>query len=225
MHGLRYLVGALVLVTSIDAHAKCAMMATVASPLTAANSTVGPTGGVLVGLTYEGREGGTATVDQKGWRFEQGGKLESPTIRLLAPSLAVYQFAGDGATLVNDKRKALVTVRRGKEPAALTAPKLLAATGSLDDEMEWGLSARLSVKLGSSPPPSALGLIVYVDAKPVNWVLLAPKVITVELSSGGHCSNDLPGTSVPTFGSITIAWFDGTGRVSAPSAAIAIRKR
>jgi len=226
MHGLRYaLVGTLALVNTLDAHAKCAMVAFVAKPLTAANSAVGPTGGVVVGLTYDDRQGGTAQVEQKGWRFEQGGKLVVPTIKLLAPSLAVYEFAGANATLVDDKKKALVSVRRGNQPAELATPRLRTATSDAGDDSvtRWRQSISLTLELAAPAPRGAVGLILYVAKTPVNWMVL-DRTAAIRFHGGGHCANELPGTAVPITGDITVAYFDGTGRVSALSAPITIKQ-
>ncbi len=226
MHGLRYvlLVGSFALLTA-EAQAKCAMVAIVPKPLTAANTAIGPDGGVVVGLDRDGREGGRAdSAAQKTWRFKRGGKLSEPTIKPLAPGLAVYEFTGDGATLVDDKQKPLVTVRRGKALAALPAPALRSAIGHLDQELtRRGDNSRLTIELAAAPPPGVLGVIVYVGKQPMNWAVLEPKRLTVRFDAGGHCGNDIPGTLVPTTGDITVAWFDNTGRVSMPSPAVAIK--
>ena len=148
-----------------------------------------------------------------------------PTIKVLAPSLAVYEFTGAGATLVDDKQKPLVVVRRGKELAALPTPALRAAKSNVEEEKaRWRSSSRLTLELAAAPPAGVVGVILYVGKTPVNWAQVAPKAVAVSLDAGGHCANDLPGTSLPTTGEITVAWFDSTGRVSTPSAAITIKK-
>jgi len=210
------------------ADAKCAMVAIVPQSFTAANATIDAAGGVVIGLDYGGREGGRSpSVEQKDWRFKQNGKLVEPTIKLIAPSLAVYEFTGASATLVDGKQKPVVSVRRGKAGPALAAPAVKAAAGKLDggEMTRWGVSSWLTVELAGAAPAAAVGVIVYQAGKPVNWARLEAKATAVTWRAGGHCSNDLPGTLVPTSGDITIAWFDGSGRVSPQSAAIAIQPR
>lgn len=223
---LPFLIGALALTAPLDnASAKCARMSILPHAMTAANTTVAPGGGVLVGLTYGKYDGpDDRSVEHKGWRFKQGGKLAEPTIRVIAPGLAVYEFAGDQATLVDDKQKPLVTVKRGTAPA-LPTPTLESATGSTRGENEkWGEETRLALQLGTVPA-GVIGVIVYSGKTPVNWASVDAKTKGIDLTSGGHCSNDLPGTSVPSSGDVSVAWFDSTGRVSSPSKPIAIKKK
>lgn len=224
---LPLLIGALALAGSLDtASAKCARMSIVPKPITAANTAVAPGAGVLVGLTYGKYDGpDDRTVEQKSWRFKQGGKLAEPTIRVIAPGLAVYEFAGDQGTLVDDKQKALITVKRGPAGAALPTPSLKSAIGVTEgDEDRWGPSTRLSLELDAVPAGVA-GVIVYSGKRPINWSAVDAKTKAITLTSGGHCSNDLPGTSVPDTGDVSVAWFDSTGRVSTPSKPIAIKKK
>lgn len=221
---LALLVGSLALMSS-TAEAKCMQIPIVPKPLTAANAEVGPGGGVLLALTYgKQNDREDEAVEKKSWRFQQGGKLVEPAIKLLAPGLAVYELAGDrGGTLVDDKKKPVVAVRRGKG-VVLAQPVVKSATGKIDDDGDrWGASFYLTLEL-PAVPAGVTGLIVYQGTKAVNWTILDPKSGKAQFNAGGHCSNDLPGSSVPTSGDITIAWFDSTGRVSPPSPTIAIKK-
>lgn len=223
---LALLLGTLALTTSIDAGAKCAMVAIAPRPLTPANTAIATGGGILVGLTYDGQGRNEDKVEQPTWRIKQGGKLSEPKIRLIAPGLAVYEITGDGA-LVDAKGQALVAVKKGKELPKLATPTLKTVAATHDDgAMErWGASSRLEVETTADAPAGVVGLIVYQAGKPIHWEAFekdgSRRALTFR--SGGHCANDMPGTSVPTTGDLTIAWFDASGRVSAPSTALAIK--
>jgi hypothetical protein len=229
-HRLAVLLGSLALVTSVDAHAKCLMLPIVADRMTAPNAAVAPGGGVLVGLTYGKQDAPRhdTSAEKKDWRFKQGGKLVEPTIKTLAPGLALYELVGDGGTLVDDKQQPIVTIRRAKTGTTLTTPAVKAVFSDYDGESHtarWEKSYRLMVELTGTPPPGVLGIIVYRNSQPVNWVVVDPKATGANLHAGGHCANTLPGTSVPTSGEVSIAYFDSTGRVSAPSPVITIKKQ
>lgn len=218
------LVAATLALLTVDVSAKCAMVSITAAPLTAKNASVG-TGGVVVGMTYNGREGGRGQgVDKTGFKFKQGAKEVEPTIRVIAPSLAVYEFTGDSATLVDSKSKPLISVKHGKDGAPLTAPVIKSAIGGTEgsDMEKWGSSSHLTVELSSDAPAGAIGMIIYQGGKAQNWSLFEAKSKSFRFNSGGHCSNDLPDTLVPTTGELTVAYFDGSGRVSPPSKAIKI---
>ena len=223
---LALLLGSIALTTSLDASAKCAMVAIAPKPLTPANTPIATGGGILVGLTYDGRGRNDDKVEQPTWRIKQGGKLSEPKIKLLAPGLAVYEITGDGA-LVDAKGKALVAVKKGKELPKLATPTLKIVTATHNDgTMErWGSSSRLEVETTADAPAGVVGLIVYQAGKPLHWEAFekdgSKRALTFR--SGGHCANDKPGTSVPITGELTVAWFDASGRVSAPSAALAIK--
>lgn len=219
----------LTLSLTAEAHAKCARVEIAAKPLTPANTAIADGGGILVGLTYSGREGGDDKVEQPTWRIKRGGKSVEPKIRLIAPGLAVYETPE--GTLVDGKGKALVTVKRGTTKLLdLTTPVLKTAIGTHNDNaMErWGSSSMLGLDTTADPPAAAIGVIVYQAGKPIHWMAFekdAASKRAARFRSGGHCSNDLPGTSVPTTGDITVAWFDASGRVSAPSKPLAIVKK
>jgi hypothetical protein len=224
-HRLALLVGSLALATSIDAGAKCAMVEIAAKPIAPANTAIAPGGGILVGLTYDGRNRGDRNVEQPTWRIKQGGKSSEPKIKVLAPGLAVYEITGDGA-LLDAKGKTLVAVKGGKPLPALVTPTLKAAVSTTDDgeNARWGSSSMLQIETGADAPAGVIGLIVYQAGKPMNWVVFEKAGARVAtFRSGGHCSNDLPGTSVPLTGDLTVAWFDASGRVSPPSAALAVK--
>ncbi len=218
------LVLALTLSLAADARAKCAMVAIVAKPITPVNTAIAPGGGILVGLTHDGRGGTVPNVEQPTWRIKQGGKTTEPKIKLLAPGLAVYEITGDGS-LLDAKGKTLVAVKGGKQLPALATPTLKAAVLITDDgeNMRWGVSSTLEIETVADAPAGVIGVIIYQAGKPLNWLVKAGSRVGT-FRSGGHCANDLPGTSLPIFGGeITVAWFDGSGRVSAPSAALAIK--
>jgi hypothetical protein len=218
------LVASTLALLTVDVSAKCAMVAITPAPLTAKNASVG-TGGVVVGLSYNGREGGRAqSIEKTGWKFKQGAKEVEPTVRVIAPSLAVFEFTGDSATLVDTKSKPLLTVKHGKDGKELTAPVIKAAIGgtSGSDMERWGTSSHLTVELSSDAPAGAIGVIIYQGGKAQNWSVFEAKSKLFRFNAGGHCSNDLPDTLVPTTGEITVAYFDGSGRVSPPSKAIKI---
>ena len=118
---LALLLGSLVLATSLDAGAKCAMVSLAPKPLTPTATAIATGGGILVGLTYEGQGRNEDKVEQPTWRIKQGGKLSEPKINVLAPGLAVYEITGDGA-LVDAKGTSLVAVKKGKELPKLAAP-------------------------------------------------------------------------------------------------------
>lgn len=223
---LALLLGSLVLATSLDASAKCAMVSLVPKPLTPAATAIATGGGILVGLTYEGQGRNEDKVEQPTWRIKQGGKLSEPKIRVLAPGLAVYEITGDGA-LVDGKGKALVAVKKGKELPKLAAPTLKTVTATHDDGTmaRWGSSSMLEIETTADAPAGVLGVIVYQAGKPIHWEAFEKDGSKHALTfrSGGHCANDMPGTSVPTTGDLSVAWFDASGRVSAPSAALAIK--
>ncbi len=216
---------ALSLSLATEAQAKCAMVEIAAKPLTPANTAIAPGGGILVGLTYNGRNGGERDVEQPTWRIKQGSKSSAPTIKVLAPGLAVYEITGAGS-LLDAKGKTLVTVKGGKPLPKLATPTLKTAAATSDEgTSRWGSSSTLEIETTADAPPGVVGVIVYQAGKPIHWEAFekdGSKRATT-FRSGGHCSNDMPGTSVPTTGDVTVAWFDASGRVSAPSAALAIK--
>lgn len=217
------LVLALTLSLAADAHAKCARVEIVVKPITPANTPIAYGGGIVVGLTY-GRERGDDKVEQPTWRIKQGGKLTAPRIKILAPGLATYEIAGEG-TLVDAKGKSLVAVKNGTKLLDLAVPVLKSAVGTYDDGVneKWGASSMLQLEV-ADVPANTIGLIVHQNDKAIHWATFEGKSHTLTFRAGGHCSNDLPGTSVPTRGVITVSYFDSSGRVSPVSKALAIKE-
>ncbi len=223
---LALLLGSLALATSIEAHAKCAMVAIAPKPITPASTAIAPGGGILVGLTYEGQGRNDDKVEQPTWRLKQANELSVPTIKVIAPGLAIYEITG-GGTLVDANGKSLVSVKQGKPLPALATPALKAAVATHDDgaTARWGSSSMLQLETTVDAPAGVIGVIVYQTGKPIQWAAFEKdgSKRAATFRAGGHCANDMPGTSVPTTGEVTVAWFDSSGRVSAPSAALAIK--
>jgi hypothetical protein len=234
----RFVLAALLAVLAAPANAgPCGIPMMVATPMTAANTTIAPGGGVLVTLMPGGYGGDPKAqgLEQKGWRFKAAdGKLHAPAkIETLAPGLAVYQLPAEGDQLVDDKGKALVAVKRSTaEVPALAAPAIKAITHitTTHQSMHGGYQSRkMTVKLASPPPADAKGIILYNGATAVSWTHLIPDAMkdtefTVYVG-GGRCSIQIPGqTDVAVGGRATIAWVDASGRVSPKSKELVVVK-
>jgi hypothetical protein len=194
-------------------------------------------GGVLVGFKYttESKEfEPTASNDPSDvtWTASEHKKSLTMTRTALAPGLSVYRPPADATTFT-------LTTKAGKQvgafthdvtgtPAAITAPKPKGVkVESTHDFRSSKTSATL--ELASAPPPEAVAIIVYsvgpTGNTAVSFADLPDTHNTLTslgiYSSGGHCSNDVPGSGYIATGSkLVFAYVDTFGRLSATSTAI-----
>jgi hypothetical protein len=217
-------VGAVALLAS-DAQSKCLRLPMKPVVLTKADAKISPGGGVLVAIGYGKQdEPEVRSVEQRGWRFKHGGQATEPVIKVLAPGLAVYEVPADQATLVDAKRELIKVSRMTNAAMGVPKPTLHSATATQgSDDPRWTPSTRLVLKLSSPVPANVMGMIVYVGGKPVTWTVVGRDSKSIDFASGGHCANDIPGSSVPTSGDITVAWLDAHGRVSVQSSPYTIK--
>jgi len=187
-------------------------------------------GGFLVGFGYSTKtedleQTGTDPSDVK-WTARDRKHPIALTRTALAPGLSVYRPT-DGVTaftIANAKGKQLAAYTRDDKsaPATLAAPK----PRSIVVKSFRSTTRDATLELTAAPPPEAVALIVYSDPKTaVSFVTLPDthdKLTSLDVyHSGGHCSNEVPGKGgLMTGTTVTFAYVDAFGRVSATSTAI-----
>jgi hypothetical protein len=162
------------------------------------------------------------------WTAIEGKKPVALTRTALAPGLSVYRPA-DGVTsftVVGNHGKSLGSFTRDGKGVTLTAPQPKAVKVSSEHNLRWSTTTA-SMTLSAAPPPEAMAIIVYEvgydgKLKPVSFAGLADthdKTTSLEIfHSGGHCSNDVPGSGyVSSGGKYEFAYVDAFGRLSPTS--------
>jgi hypothetical protein len=223
---------ALVSLVPAPVDASCMRAVFIPELLTRRDTKLPADGGVLVGYGFSTKsedfeQTGTDPSDVK-WTATDAKKTSVRLTRTaLAPGLSVYRPATGAMafTLANAKGKLLATFTHDDKaaPSALAAPKprSIAMTGA---KQFHSTLATATLELTTAPPPEAVAVIVYSDAKTaVSFQSLADThdkdTSLAVFHSGGHCSVNVPGTGVLRKGSkVTFAYVDAFGRLSPQSA-------
>jgi hypothetical protein len=189
-------------------------------------------GGVLVGFGFSTKsedfeQTGTDPSDVK-WTARDRKHPIALTRTALAPGLSVYRPA-DGVTdftIANAKGKQLgAFTHDDKAPVvALAAPKPRSLVVKRQPSLR-STTTDATLELTAAPPPEAVAVILYTNAKAVSFASLPDthdKLTSLDVfHSGGHCSNDVPGTGGVTGGlQVTFAYVDAFGRLSPQSTAV-----
>lgn len=195
---------------------------------TVASAEIPPGGGVRVSLS-ELREAGTSgELEQKSWRFVEGGKSIAPVIRILAPGLAVYEPpAGTTPIKLVDGKRDLVVVRRVASAPTLAAPAVTSIVHT--DSPGTGprsSSSDVQVLLTGDRPDGAVAIILYVtDGKTdtaATWSTAfgytGPRGAIEVYRSPDRCRTQIPGLrETPAGTRVKVAWVDVGGRIGAKS--------
>lgn len=215
---LRLTLIALVLSSSHLANADCAMVGLAPQVLSPTASAI--TTGVVVGsMGLEGAklEPGDTAV-QPGWRLKKG----KPTIKTIAPGLAVYGVTADDE-LFDASGKSLFKIKVGK-PAPLAAPRLVKATHS-GKRGGYHEPERIKVEFASPLPPTAVAVILH-DAKgtPRSWWITSAGAKEIYGFFQFDCTPLPNGTVMSGVGdAIKVSYVDAGGAVSPLSAAVMIK--
>jgi hypothetical protein len=221
-----------------DAGAKCALQVLDSEIITHAGDEIPANGGVLVGWTTShdrgGRIDGTDPVIHPAWKFREKKKLMRAVMTQLAPGLAAYapkvtRNKKHTVVLKGDSGKTLGTYKIAKQNrkwVAHPAPGIKTVTRTVTEGFRGGDEISINVTLDAAPPADAYALIAY-DASDValTWrpILDPAATAIVVYDSPGHCGTEPPGMRPPGAGdSITFAWVDKFGRLSARSAAATV---
>ncbi len=191
-------------------------------------------GGVLVALSDGGDWDAPAQPDlmKTGWMFVDGGKSIAPTIRILAPGLAVYEPPeGTTAIELSDGKRTLAThPRTAAKPVLPVLPVLPAPVVTAVDYVTSSIpvgprqSARNTVtaQLTGTRPDNAVAIILFAAGKPASWTTAfsyaGPKGPIELWHTTGRCETAIPGlASTPAGTKVTVAWVDASGRLGATS--------
>ncbi len=220
-----FLAALLVCALAPSADAKCAMWGLEARVLTKDGATIAPDGGFLVGA-MDAEDGETRKGDaaaQSGWRLKLGARAATPTLVTLAPGLVLYKVPADAtdAQLIDDKRAIVGKLTVGPRTAPLAAPKIKQVTH--DGAQGRRPYAKVNVELAGAAPAGAVALVLAdVNGKARSWGLVEPGT-TVRALDRGRCRVLANGTIESRPGDrVTAHWVDASGRMSPPSAAIAV---
>ena len=213
---MRSLALVLTLLLAKAAHADCAQWGLAPKVLTATDAVVPSDGGIVVGAIPDARgalDKGDAAV-QRGWRIHVGSDTLKPPIDTLAPGLAVYRAAMPNAykvELVDAGGAVVASVRPAKGSGdKLAAPAVKHVTFEAVHPDYHGFE-RLDVELDGDAPAGTLAMIVADEhGKPKSWGSAAHPYDL-------HDCQVLPNGTVPSHKgeTITLAWVDVSGRVSA----------
>lgn len=167
------------------------------------------------------------------WRFRDGAKLVAPSIDKIAPGLAVYRLPTSSASayvLETGAHKSMVAVRRSPDRDASKLGPPIVSGGNLtttEGGRRFSSATFVSIHLPSLPPRGASLMIAYgADnvARSFGRVVGNSKDVTVWISGGG-CTFPIPGEIATAVGdTITVAWLDESGRLSARSVPIEIHQ-
>lgn len=190
----------------------CRVATPEAAVLTPMGATIGSGGGIVVANRASDWELIEATAGR--------AKLEP---RAVAPGLDVIAVAGTGSFELRDDNNVFVHVTGGKAKAtALPAPKpkQLVATAPKHRGGDFVVTATLA----SKPPAGAVALIVMAKGTPRSWGRVTAGATSIVVYQGS-CQVTPPAGTVRsnTGDTVTLAWLDETGHVSAASAPIKIR--
>jgi hypothetical protein len=168
-------------------------------------------------------------AEQKAWRFRDVNRLVVPTIRVIAPGLAVYELPpGTGPVLVLEDAEHLpvVTARRAldKQPDSLSAPKLVKATNrTMRNTERMRVGSIVDIKLGAPVPANAAAIVMFSAGKPLSWVEVTPQTTELTVFHQYRCDQTIPGVVEPRPGKrVVVAWLDASGRLSPMSKAVVV---
>jgi hypothetical protein len=216
---LRRALIALTLSSSQVAGADCAMVGLTPKVLTPANTTV--TGGVVVGSV--GLDGGKLekgdVAVQKDWKLTKG----KPTIKTIAPGLALYRSAKVEDELFDAAGKSLLKFKVG-DAKPFGPPAVTKATHS---GKSGGYHTPERVKLELAyPPPADVVAVILTDAKGTakSWWQVDPASKDVYAFYQSDCTPLPNGTQMSKPGdTIKIQYVHAGGELSALSVAITIK--
>lgn len=159
------------------------------------------------------------------WSFLVAGKRVTPKIDKLAPGLAVYRLPVQASTtyvLETGTHKSIVTVRRSpdRDASVLPAPVVVGGGAASIEGFRFN-STFVTVHLATTPPKGSAMLVAYgPDGRPRSFGAITPvsKDVQVWRTRGG-CEHPIAGEIATSAGdTITVAWLDESGRLSAKSA-------
>ena len=194
-------------------------------------------GGVLVGFKYttESKEyEPTASKDPSDvtWTASDHKKPVTMTRTALAPGLSVYRppAAATAFTLTNKAgtQVGVFTHDVTGTPTAIAAPKPKSVKVETEHDFRSSQTSA-TLQLTAAAPPEAVAIIVYSVGPTGNTAVsfadlpdTHDKLTSFGIySSGGHCSNDVPGSGYIDAGSkLVFAYVDTFGRLSPTSTAI-----
>ena len=188
--------------------------------------------------------GGGIVVESRGkpetdaaFQYRDVNKLLRPTIRVIAPGLAVHELlaaSGPNLDVVNQAGDAITSVRRATGPGLplLDAPKLKSLVWKKTEYPGRRPFTHIGVTamFAGTVPPQALALVMYrldrsgkTGKTPLSWGLASGDRAEV-YRNPGMC--ELPRAFIePAVGErVVVAWLDKSGRLSPTSAPITVSK-
>jgi hypothetical protein len=165
-----------------------------------------------------------ANPPNDGWEVAQASVAKPLELRAIAPGLAVIILPTNGAFDIRDAKHAvLATAMRGPtKVTALPAPKPTSV--QLKRPQARGRDTTITATLAAKPPTGAVALIVFAKGKPRSWGRVTAGSTSVIVYRGACQTTPPAGTVASRVGeSVTLAWLDETGHVSAASTAVKIR--
>ncbi|HEY5920061.1 MAG TPA: hypothetical protein VIV11_00260, partial [Kofleriaceae bacterium] len=177
----------------------------------------------------------TATVDElggivatnppkNGWELAQSTTAKQLELRNVAPGLVVIPLPTNGMFELRDSKHAvLASVTRGPTkvtPLPAPKPRLVRRTAP----KSRGDDSTITAMFAAKPPAGAVALIVFAKGKPRSWGRVTAGSTSVVVYRGACQTTPPAGTISSRIGeTITLAWLDETGHVSAPSRAVKVR--
>lgn len=210
------------------ARADCAEWGLAPKVLTPPNTVIAADGGIVVAAMPEARgklDKGDPAV-QPSWKIQVGGDSLKPPIELIAPGLAVYRVAVANAFKIEltDGGQALVTVKPSRVRGdALAAPKIKRVTFE-PRKLRHG-AEKVVVELAEAAPAGVVAMVLAdADGKPRSWGAVSGGA-TVDAYGAPECQALPNGTVASKAGDkVVLLFVDAAGRVSAPTAPVAIGK-
>lgn len=191
--------------------------------VTADSATI-PKGGGLV-VVQSDDSSVTAIGPISSWRFVDKKRRVAPTLRAIAPGLTV--LAPVGTRLDNAKRGKLRTFTLGKDATSPRPAPTVKSIEQLRSAQGYRVTTYVSVEL-DQPVTADQFLVAYdKEGKVARSFGTAKSGDThVVIYTAGECTLLPDGTQVTQAGdSITLAWLDTTGQLSARSAAVAVTNK
>ena len=219
-----------------DATAKCALRMLDDEVVTNAADAIPAGGGVLVGWTESDDRTGARDVDpavHPAWSFREKRKKVRATMTTIAPGLVVYVPAvarGQKHTvaLVDDTGAPVGTYTIARAAAvALPAPEIdRVARSDVQSFRSNTIALTAALKARAAIPAGAYGLVLYRGDVALSWHRIDKPDATEVLAfrSPGRCGTQPPAMAPAAAGdTVTLAWVDRFGRVSARSAPITVK--
>jgi len=214
----------------------CAIRPLVPMVMTPSNTTIRPLGGVVVGLAQFGFDQVGEGLVQSRWKFHEGSRYVAPTIRTIAPGLAVYEPPPGTGTMKlvevrKDGQRVLVAVRRTiDKPSPLPKLVLRAARHRHDRALGPRGYDRTTVEidLAAPPPVGAIAVLLYAGGKTprvASWVETTPGRSLTIYHSPGRCETQIPGFVDTAPGTrVSVAWLDASGWLSPRSNEVVVTR-